>query len=197
MSNFRYFILHKPYGVLSQFTREHPDHRVLGDLYDFPKDVYAVGRLDKDSEGLLLLTNDGMLNQQLLDPKRQHKRTYWAQVEGEPDEAALQKLRQGVDIRVNKKTHHTLPAKAKVLAPPPTLPERDPPIRYRKNVPETWIELQLVEGKNRQVRRMCAAVGHPVLRLIRVSIEELTLDALACGEVREIDRSNLLSLLHL
>jgi len=197
MSKFRYFIVHKPYGVLSQFTREHPDHRVLGDLYNFPKDVYAVGRLDKDSEGLLLLTNDGKINQQLLDPKRRHQRTYWAQLEGVPDKAALQQLRQGVDIRINKKTYHTLPAKVQVLQPPPTLPERDPPIRYRKNVPETWIELQLAEGKNRQVRRMCAAVGYPVLRLVRVAIEALNLHPLQSGEVQEIEGKRLLPLLRI
>jgi len=186
MSKYHYFILYKPYGVLSQFTREHPDHRVLGDLYDFPRDVYAVGRLDKDSEGLLLLTNDKTLNQRLLEPKQGHKRTYWAQVEGDIDENALQQLRQGVNIRIKKKDYHTRPAKARRLASAPHLPERDPPIRYRKNIPESWLELQLTEGKNRQVRRMCAAVGFPVLRLVRVAIGQLTLGDLKAGEVKAL-----------
>ena len=188
MSKYHYFILYKPYGVLSQFTREHPDHRVLADLYDFPRDVYAVGRLDKDSEGLLLLTNDKTLNQRLLDPTQGHKRTYWAQVEGEVEENALQQLRQGVDIRIKKKDYHTRPAKARRLHLAPGLPERDPPIRYRKNVPESWLELQLTEGKNRQVRRMCAAVGFPVLRLVRVAIGQLTLGDLKAGGVKTLPR---------
>ncbi|NBC08139.1 MAG: pseudouridine synthase [Bacteroidetes bacterium] len=188
MSKYHYFILYKPYGVLSQFTREHPGHRVLGDLYDFPRDVYAVGRLDKDSEGLLLLTNDKTLNQRLLAPQQGHQRTYWAQVEGDIDENALQQLRQGVDIRIKKKDYHTRPAKARRLSAAPDLPERDPPIRYRKNVPESWLELQLTEGKNRQVRRMCAAVGFPVLRLVRVAIGQLTLGGLKTGEVKALPR---------
>lgn len=197
MSKFHYFILYKPYGVLSQFTREHPSHHVLGDLYDFPKDVYAVGRLDKDSEGLLLLTNDKSLNHQLLDPKRGHERTYWAQVEGEVSEAALQSLRQGLDIRINKEVYRTRPAKARRLTAAPLLPEREPPIRYRKNVPDSWLELQLTEGKNRQVRRMCAAVDYPVLRLVRVAIAQLQLKDLSVGQVKAMQRGPLLQLLGL
>lgn len=197
MSKHNYFILYKPYGVLSQFTREHPDHRVLGDLYGFPRDVYAVGRLDKDSEGLLLLTNDKTLNQRLLDPQQGHQRTYWAQVEGDIDENALQQLRQGVDIRIKKKDYRTHPAKARRLVSSPDLPERDPPIRYRKNVPDSWLELQLTEGKNRQVRRMCAAVGFPVLRLVRVAIGQLTLGGLKAGEVKAIPSEPLMRQLNL
>jgi len=187
MSEYRYFLLYKPYGVLSQFTREHPSHRVLGDLYDFPKTVYPVGRLDKDSEGLLLLTDDKQLNHRLLDPRRGHKRVYWAQVEGVPEEEALKQLRSGMTIRVNKKDYRTRPAEARLLSPPPALPERDPPIRFRKNVPDSWLELTLTEGKNRQVRRMCAAAGFPVLRLVRVRIESLELGGLQPGEVREVE----------
>ena len=191
MSKLTYFILYKPFGVLSQFTREHPDHKVLGDVYPFPSDVYPVGRLDKDSEGLLLLTNDKALNHKLLNPNFKHKRTYWVQVEGIPDETAIAQLQQGVDIKVNKKKHHTLPAEASLLSPPPVLPERNPPIRYRKNVPDSWLSITLVEGKNRQVRKMCAKVGYPVLRLVRVSIEHLRFQELEVGMVQELSRNEI------
>jgi 23S rRNA pseudouridine2457 synthase len=193
----QYFVLYKPFGVLSQFTREAPQHRVLGDVYNFPKDVYPVGRLDQDSEGLLLLTNDGSLNKRLLDPKHNHQRTYWVQVEGLPDENAIQQLAKGVSIRINKKNYQTLPAKASLLDSPPGLPERDPPIRFRKNVPDSWLELSLTEGKNRQVRKMCAAVGYPVLRLVRASIEKLELGDMQVGEVRELEKKELLNRLRL
>jgi 23S rRNA pseudouridine2457 synthase len=193
----RYFILHKPYGYLSQFTPETPGQLTLADLGSFPSDVYPIGRLDQDSEGLLLLSNDAKLNLKLLDPRQAHWRTYWAQVEGQPSELALGQLHQGVDIQLNKKTYHTLPAKAQLLHPQPTVPDRDPPIRYRANIPDTWIELSLQEGKNRQVRRMCAKVGFPVLRLIRVGIEGLALGDLPRGEHREIARSELYAALNL
>jgi 23S rRNA pseudouridine2457 synthase len=166
-------------------------------LGPFPSDVYPIGRLDQDSEGLLLLSNDAKLNLKLLDPRQAHWRTYWAQVEGQPSELALGQLHQGVDIQLNKKTYHTLPAKAQLLHPQPTVPDRDPPIRYRANIPDTWIELSLQEGKNRQVRRMCAKVGFPVLRLIRVGIEGLALGDLPRGEHREIARSELYAALNL
>jgi 23S rRNA pseudouridine2457 synthase len=190
----RYYLIYKPYGVLSQFTREHPSHQVLGDLHDFPSDVYPVGRLDKDSEGLLILTNDKKLNHQLLNPSFRHQRTYWVQVEGQPTAAAIKQLEEGVDIRIDKKNYHTLPAEAKVMPPPP-LPEREPPIRYRKNVPDSWISLSLTEGKNRQVRRMCAQVGFPVLRLVRASIEGVRLGKMSIGEVRPIAAEQIYSLL--
>lgn len=192
-----YFLLYKPYGMLSQFTREQPGQRVLGELHHFPKDAYPLGRLDQDSEGLLIVTNDGRLNHLLLNPKHAHRRTYWAQVEGQPDEAALQQLREGVEIRAKGKSFRTLPASARLLMPPPALPERDPPIRYRKTVPDAWLELQLTEGKNRQVRRMCAAVGFPVLRLVRAQIVDLSLQGLMPGEVRELDKANCYRLLGL
>lgn len=188
MVGLRYFVLYKPYGVLSQFTREHPSHRVLGDLYDFPCDVYPVGRLDKDSEGLLILTNDKNLNHQLLAPEHAHERTYLVQVEGSPSEQALQQLRHGVDIRIKKRVYRTRSAKVQLRAAEPALPERHPPVRYRKTVPDAWLSLTLTEGKNRQVRRMCAAVGYPVLRLVRVRIEQLELSQLAPGTVRELKK---------
>lgn len=180
--------------MLSQFTREVPEHRVLGDLYDFPNDVYPVGRLDRDSEGLLLLTDDKRLNEALLHPSQQHPRSYWVQVEGVPTEQALSDLRKGVDIRVKRKTHHCAPVIPRLLSEAECLSiqERNPPVRFRKSIPDTWIELQLTEGKNRQVRRMCAAVGFPVLRLLRVAIEALQLSDIEEGSVREVGRDWLL-----
>lgn len=184
MSN--YFLLYKPYGYLSQFTKETPGHKTLGDLYPFPKEVYPVGRLDMDSEGLLLLTDDKRLNKKLLDPSFQHERTYWVQVEGIPDQEALEALRKGVAIRINGKNYQTLPAIVQMLEETPPLPDRDPPIRFRKNSPTSWIELTLIEGKNRQVRRMCAKVGFPVLRLVRCRIGDLRIEGMKPGEVRVI-----------
>ena len=194
---YSYFVINKPFGVLSQFTKEIPEHQTLADLYPFPKDVYALGRLDKDSEGLLILSNDKKLNHQLLDPNHGHRRTYWAQVEGTPTKEAFHQLRTGVEIRINKKTHRTLPAKVKIIATLPFLWERNPPIRFRANIPTTWLELELKEGKNRQVRRMCAKVGLPVLRLIRCKIEDLTLKGLTPGGVRKIEQKQLFRLLNL
>ncbi|MCO6478212.1 MAG: pseudouridine synthase [Phaeodactylibacter sp.] len=193
----RYFIIYKPYGVLSQFTREHPGHRTLGELFQFPKDVYPVGRLDQDSEGLLIITNDKRLNHLLLDPSYAHSRTYLVQVEGEPQKEDLGKLRKGVRIRVGKKEYTTLPAQARLLPQPPPAPERDPPIRVRKTVPDSWIELELQEGKNRQVRRMCAKIGFPVLRLIRSKIERLEARDMQVGEVREMEKKEIYRLLRL
>ena len=173
----------KPYGVLSQFTKEHDSHRTLAE-FGFPKDVYPVGRLDSDSEGLLLLGDEGDLNARLLHPRHGHERTYHAQVEGIPTPEALERLRRGVKLP----DFTTLPCGARLLDPPPNHPPRVPPIRERKTVPASWIELTLTEGKNRQVRRMTAAVGFPTLRLIRAGIGSLTLAALALspGHWREI-----------
>ena len=162
-------LLHKPYGVLSQFTREAGSRwGCLAELVDVP-DVYAAGRLDADSEGLLLLTSNGRLQQQLTDPRFGHWRTYWVQVEGVPDEQQLQQLRDGVVIQQKL----TRPAKAHWLQGDavPELEERTPPVRWRASIPTSWIELCLREGRNRQVRRMTAAVGLPTLRLIRSSID--------------------------
>ncbi len=179
-----YYVIYKPFNVLSQFTAEQEGQQTLKDVYDFPKDVYPVGRLDKDSEGLLLLTNDKNLNHQLLHPKNEHPRTYWVQVEGLPTQQALQQLRAGVSIKVNKKVHQTLPAKVRLLPKAPKLPERNPPVRFRKTVPDAWLEISLHEGKNRQVRRMTAKVGFPTLRLVRAAIVEVKLDSMDVGEVR-------------
>src|SRR3954469_2348156 len=151
---------HKPYGVLSQFTPEPGSrYRTLAD-FGFPKGVYPIGRLDAESEGLLLLSDEPALNAELLRPNNAHVRIYWAQVERMPDGAALEKLESGVTIGARQ----TLPCRAYLLHPQPNVPPRSPPIRFRKHVPDTWIGLELVEGKNHQVRRMTAAVGHPTLR---------------------------------
>lgn len=185
----RYYLINKPYGCLSQFTREADHHQVLGDLYDFPAEVYPVGRLDRDSEGLLILTDDKKLNAALLHPSRKQEKTYWVRVEGTPTAEALEKLAAGVRIRIKKQIHHCAPVGVRVLPGTETggIPEREPPVRYRKSVPDAWLELRLTEGKNRQVRRMCAAVGLPVLRLIRVGINELSLEDLSNNQVCEVE----------
>src|SRR5262245_22459765 len=154
---------HKPYGVLSQFTPDGSPNRALAE-FGFPPRVYPIGRLDSDSEGLLLLSDEADLNERLLHPRRGHHRVYWAQVERVPDTAALAKLSLGPVVPGRK----SLSCRAWLLDPQPEVPPREPPIRFRKNVPTAWIGLALVEGKNRQVRRMTAAVGHPTLRLLRV-----------------------------
>lgn len=193
----RYFVVYKPYGYLSQFTKEVPEHLTLADLGKFPKDVYPVGRLDKDSEGLLIITNDKSLNQALLNPKFQHKRTYLAQVEGVPTKESLRELRKGVEIKVDGKLYQTQPANARLLKEPPPLPERNPPIRYRKDIPDSWLEIELHEGKNHQVRKMCAKIGFPVLRLIRVRIENLELRQMQVGDIQEMRGEQLYKLLRL
>ncbi len=178
--------LHKPYGFLSQFTPEPGSRwRTLSD-FGVPKNVYAVGRLDADSEGLLLLTDEKGLNHRLLDPAHAHRREYWVQVEGSPTPETVARLaRGGLDLKDFK----TLPCRARVLTPAPTIPPRDPPVRVRKTIPDTWLSLELIEGKNRQVRRMTAAVGHPTLRLIRMRIGEFELGGLAAGKWRELNAS--------
>jgi pseudouridine synthase len=177
---FRYYVLHKPFDVLTQFT----DQEGRATLKDyFPHSgVYPVGRLDRDSEGLLLLTDDGPLAHRLTDPRFEHPRTYLAQVERIPDDSALEPLRRGLDLKDGR----TRPAEAELLAEPPALPERSVPIRFRKNVPTAWIRLVLREGRNRQVRRMTAAIGHPTLRLVRVAIGPVLLGDLAPGAWREL-----------
>jgi len=198
MSKFSYYVLYKPFGCLSQFTQEHPSHVTLAEFCEgIPKNVFPVGRLDKDSEGLLLLTNNKSVNHRLLDPKFKHSRTYLAQVEGIPTKDAIQKLEKGVEIKLKKSTHTTLPAKAKLLDNQPIMPMRNPPIRVRKTVPDSWIELTLIEGKNRQVRKMCAKVGFPVLRLVRVSIEGLNLGKMLPGDLVEMTESEFMKALNL
>lgn len=194
MSTPRYFILYKPFGILSQFSGEKDS---LKEVADFPKEVYPVGRLDKDSEGLLLITDDKPLNHYLLNPEFRHQRTYLAQVEGIPTPEAITSLENGVEINVDGKMYATQKAEARILVEEPQLPPRNPPIRYRKSVPDSWIELRLIEGKNRQVRKMTAAVGFPTLRLVRWSMEELTISGFDVGEVREFTQEEIYRLLHL
>ncbi|MBO3461894.1 pseudouridine synthase [Aetokthonos hydrillicola Thurmond2011] len=183
---YRYIIFYKPYGVLSQFTKDTPTRSTLKDYLSI-SDIYPVGRLDWDSEGLLLLTNNGQLQHRLSHPKFKHERTYLVQVERIPDAEALAKLQAGVQIQ----DYRTRPAKVRLLTEEPLLPERDPPIRFRKNVPTAWLEMTLTEGKNRQVRRMTASVGFPTLRLVRVSIAHLQLDGLQPGQWRNLNPSEL------
>lgn len=177
----------KQYGVLSRFTSDGSRHRTLAE-FGFPKNVYPIGRLDAESEGLLLLSDEPELNASLLEPRNAHARIYWAQVERVPTMEVLRNMERGVVIGGRK----TLPCRAYIIDPQPEVMPRDPPIRFRKNVPDVWIGLELTEGKNHQVRRMTAAIGHPTLRLIRVQIGGLTIGDLAPGEHRvlsEKDRS--------
>ncbi|MBI4811582.1 MAG: pseudouridine synthase [Ignavibacteriales bacterium] len=183
-------MFNKPYGVLCQFSNE-GRRNTLADYGPFPKDTYPVGRLDADSEGLVLLTNDGLLKHYLLEPKYKHPRTYYVQVERIPSPDALEKLQKGVIIEGRK----TLPAIVKLLNAEPVLPLRPVPIRYRKNVPTAWIEMTLFEGKNRQVRKMTASVGYPTLRLVRISIGSISLGKLNPGESRELTKQEINSLL--
>lgn len=180
-SALRYVLVHKPYGIVSQFTPE-GSHAGLSSLGRFPRDVYAAGRLDADSEGLLLLTNDGGVIHRLTDPQFAHERTYLVQVEGIPDEQALDTLRHGVLLEGRS----TRPARATLLPGEPALAPRTVPIRMRKTVPTSWIEITLTEGRNRQVRRMTAAVGHPTLRLLRTAIGPLSIEGLKAGEHRAL-----------
>lgn len=194
---YRYFYLYKPYGVLCQFSAA-PGKLTLRDVFEnAPRDVYPVGRLDYDSEGLLVLSNDPALNSAVLLPKFAHEREYWVQVEGAITREALQKLSQGLWIRIGGKPYRTKPSLARMLQQAPHLPARSKPVRVRPSIPDSWISLVLEEGKNRQVRRMTAAVGFPTLRLVRFRMEGLNLDGLAPGEVRELDKNYLFRLLRL
>jgi 23S rRNA pseudouridine2457 synthase len=177
----RILLFNKPYGVICQFSRDGM-HPTLADYIVVP-DVYPAGRLDTDSEGLLLLTDDGKLQHRITDPKHKLPKTYWVQVEGAPDEAALAQLRRGVQL----KDGMTLPAEARAMDEPAGLWPRNPPVRFRQNIPTSWIALTIREGKNRQVRRMTAAVGFPTLRLIRYRIGDWVLDGIAPGQWRQED----------
>jgi 23S rRNA pseudouridine2457 synthase len=176
-----YILFYKPYSVLSQFKRE-DGHLSLADFGPFPKNIYAAGRLDADSEGLLLLTNDNIINHRITDPKFEHERTYVVQVEGIPDGSDIERLQNGVMIEGKC----TKPARVKLLTREPDPQPRAIPIRFRKNIPTSWMEIVLREGRNRQVRKMSAAVGHPTLRLIRTSITFLTIHGLKPGMYREM-----------
>jgi 23S rRNA pseudouridine2457 synthase len=171
----------KPYGIVSQFTAPNSKDRTLAD-FNFPRNVYPIGRLDADSEGLLLFSDEPELNERLLHPRHGHQRIYWAQVERSPNAAALAALQKGPVVQGRK----TLPCRASIIDPQPEVPPRNPPIRFRKNVPTCWLALQLIEGKNRQVRRMTAAIGHPTLRLIRVQIGNFQLSGLDPGVWKEL-----------
>jgi 23S rRNA pseudouridine2457 synthase len=175
----RLIVFNKPYGVLSQFTAE-GRWQGLSDYLTLPG-VYAAGRLDADSEGVLILTDDGVLQSRIADPKHTLPKTYWAQIEGTPDDAALDALRHGVDLG----DFVTRPAQARLIDEPAGLWPRNPPIRFRAAIPTSWIELVIHEGKNRQVRRMTAKIGYPTLRLIRAAVGEWTLGALQPGEWKE------------
>lgn len=193
-SPLKYFIAYKPYGMLSQFTKE-GNNTTLAELFSFPKDVYPVGRLDADSEGLLLITNDKKLNHYLLHPTFKHTRTYLAQVDGAVTDTAIAQLNKGVTITVEGKTYQTLPAQTEAVEPPAGISDRVPPIRVRKSIPTSWIRLSITEGKNHQVRKMTAKVGFPTLRLIRVQIEELGLAGMKPSEVRELKQEEIFKLL--
>jgi 23S rRNA pseudouridine2457 synthase len=190
VNQWTYLLFNKPYGVLTQFSDASANPRPTLKDYVSITHVYPVGRLDRDSEGLLLLTNHGTLQHRLSDPQFGHPRTYWVQVEGTPDAVALESLRQGVTIQ----GYQTLPARVQTLISPPEIPPRDPPIRVRQSIPTHWLEMTLTQGRNRQVRRMTAAVGLPTLRLIRVAIAHLTLAGLAPGQWRHLSKSEVQSL---
>jgi 23S rRNA pseudouridine2457 synthase len=189
-----YFIIHKPYKVLSQFSPEE-GKKVLKDFFDVPADLYPVGRLDYDSEGLLILTNDKQLNHALLNPLFKHEKEYWVQVEGEIDPKAIDELQQGVVITVDGKWYKTKPCRAEKFPAAPVLAERNPPVRFRKNIPTSWIRVILSEGKNRQIRKMTAKIGFPTLRLFRYRIEKLTLEGMEPGEMRRISKESIYPLL--
>lgn len=176
-----YILIYKPFQVLSQFTSTE-GKLCLKDILHVPNDVYPVGRLDYDSEGLLLITNDKSMNQQLLHPMYAHQRTYWVQVEGIITAEALKKLSNGVTINVDGKAYKTKPAILEQLTDTIKVPDRNPPIRYRKNIPTSWVSIQLAEGKNRQVRKMFAQVGFPVLRLIRAKLGKYVIQDMQPGD---------------
>jgi len=193
---YQYYVLNKPYQMLTQFTREE-NKSTLSDLEIPNRDVYPVGRLDFDSEGLLILTNDNYLKHKLTSHNNTHKRTYLVQLDGDINDSAMELLRKGVGISVEGKTYMTKQTIVNKIQEPKNIPDRNPPIRFRKNIPTSWIKISLTEGKNRQVRKMTAKVGFPTLRLIRIQIEDLTLEGLAPSEFRVITKKEIYSKLKL
>jgi 23S rRNA pseudouridine2457 synthase len=191
----KYFVVHKPFNVLSQFT-SNDDRKTLKDFFEVPANVYPVGRLDYDSEGLLLLTDDRSLNDYLLNPMNNHEREYWVQVEGIVTQKAIDELQQGVSISINGKPYLTKKCVAATMQPG-GIEERYPPVRFRKSIPESWLKLILTEGKNRQVRKMTAKTGFPTLRLIRYRIEKITIDHLRPGEMKTLSHRELYNLLQI
>lgn len=189
---YRYFIIYKPYLVLSQFTTS-LQKKTLADLYELPKNIYPVGRLDEDSEGLLILTNDSKLNHRLLDPSFEHEREYLVQVDDTITNEAIDALQNGLEINIDGNMHFTKPARAYILNEEPKVPKRYPPIRFRKDKPTSWISLTLTEGKNRQVRKMTAKVGFPTLRLIRTRIEKIEIGNMHPGHIRELSANSIYS----
>ena len=192
----KYFIVYKPFQVLSQFTSQEAK-KTLKDFFDVPLNVYPVGRLDYDSEGLLILTDDRYVNDVLLNPLHKHEREYWAQVEGMVTPKAIADLQSGVVINVNGKMYCTKKCMAAVISQPAAITERNPPIRVRKNIPDSWIKIVLHEGKNRQVRKMTAKTGFPTLRLIRSRIEKITIEHLLPGEMKMLSQAELYNLLQI
>jgi 23S rRNA pseudouridine2457 synthase len=193
--NFRYYAIYKPFGMLSQFSKE-GERATLSELqFHFPKDVYPLGRLDADSEGLLLLTNNRSINAALLDPSKGHWREYYVQVDGEISDTSILELAKGVEISIDGKKYKTKQCKVRRISVPEELPDRIPPVRFRKEIPTSWISLSLTEGKNRQVRKMTAAVGFPTLRLIRIGIGKLNLPDWHPGAVFELTESAFLKAL--
>lgn len=191
----KYYIFYKPFNYLSQFSDEGNNLGLKKILPTLNSDVYSIGRLDLDSEGLIILSNDTKLNKLLIDPIYKHKRIYYVQLEGVIESSALANLQKGVEISLKSKKYLTLPAKACLIEEPSWLGPRIPPIRYRKNKPTSWISLELIEGKNRQVRKMTASVGFPTLRLVRFSIEDINIKNLKSGQIVEISQKEIGNLL--
>ncbi len=187
---FRYFIAYKPYQTLSQFTSAH-NKKTLADFFSVPKNVYPVGRLDEDSEGLLILTNDKKLNHRLLNPQFEHEREYWVQVEGKITDEAVMQMQQGLQLSIKGTIHQTKQSVVQIFNDAPAVEERNPPVRYRANIPTSWIKIILKEGKNRQVRKMTAHVGFATLRLIRYRIEQIELHDMKPATMIELSQKTM------
>ena len=187
----RYFIVYKPYKTLSQFTSTEGDKQTLADFFHVPKNVYPVGRLDEDSEGLLILTNDAKLNHRLLNPSFEHEREYWVQVDGAINKVAVMQMQQGLQLNIKGAKHETKKSNIEIINEVPEVAERTPPVRYRANIPTSWIKIILKEGKNRQVRKMTAQVGFPTLRLIRYRIEDIELKNMQPGMIVELSKKSI------
>ena len=186
----QYFIVYKPYLVLSQFTSQ-LNKQTLADYFAVPKNVYPVGRLDEDSEGLLILTNDEQLNHRLLNPSFEHEREYWVQVEGIITNEAVMQLQQGLQLNIKGNMHQTKSSTVQIFSEAPAVTERNPPVRYRASVPTSWVKIILKEGKNRQVRKMTAKVGFPTLRLIRYRIEQIELNDMKPAAIIEVSKKTI------